>query len=364
LAVINVSLKQNPYKIYTGAGILGRAGALLKPLTRGKTLMIVSNKKVYGLYGGRLKDSLEKYFTCHVHLIPDGEKYKTIETVTGILNACAKCGLDRSSTIVALGGGVVGDIAGFAAGIYMRGINVVQVPTTLLSQVDSSVGGKTGVDLKYGKNMAGMFLQPLFVLADVQTLKTLDAEEYGNGLAEAIKHGIIMDAPYFFYMKKNRDAIIQRQVAAMLHVVETSVRDKAGIVEKDEKDKGLRAILNYGHTIGHAIEAAGGYKTLKHGQAIVIGMIIAARLAYKLKICGKNVLNEQIQVFNSFNLIKPLKKLKINNIIKRLYSDKKALTKKIGCVRLIESIEIKRIKEELLYFSGFKPHKEEILYAG
>jgi len=372
LAVISVSLKQNSYKIHTGAGILGKAGGLLKPLTRGKKVMIVSNKKVYGLYGVKLKNSLKRHFTCHVHLIPDGEKYKTIETVTGILNACARRGLDRSSVIVALGGGVVGDIAGFAAAVYMRGINVVQVPTTLLAQVDSSVGGKTGVDLKYGKNLAGMFHQPLFVLSDVLTLKTLDKEEFNNGLAEAIKHGIIMDAPYFLYLKRNRGAIEKRKVKALLRVVDGSVKDKAEIVEKDEKEKGIRAILNYGHTVGHAIEAAGGYKALKHGQAIVIGMIIAARLAYRLGICNKSVLNEQIHMFKSFNLIKPLKNLKINSILKRLYNDKKALngkikyilTNKIGCVRLIESIEIKRIKEELLFFSGFKPHKEEVLYAG
>jgi 3-dehydroquinate synthase len=372
LAVIKLKLKNNSYGIYVGAGILGRAGALLKPLTRGKSVMIVSNKKVYGLYGAKLKKSLAKHFICHVHLIHDGEKYKTIETAAGILDACAKAGLDRSSTLVALGGGVVGDIAGFAAAVYMRGINIVQVPTTLLSQVDSSIGGKTGVDLKYGKNLAGAFHQPLFVVADVLTLKTQEPEEYKNGLAESIKHGIVMDAPYFKYIKQNREAIMNRKVGAMLRVVTQSVRDKAKIVEKDEKEKGLRAILNYGHTAGHAIEAAGGYKTLKHGQAIVIGMIIAARLAYKLKICDKNVLNEQIHIFNSFNLIKPLKNLKINNIIKRLYNDKKAingkirfvLTKKIGYVRLIESIEIKRIKEELMLFSGFKPHKEDILYAG
>jgi len=372
LAVISVRLKQGSYKVYTGAGILGRAGRLLRPLTRGKKVMIVSNKKVYGLYGAKLIGGLKRHFTCHVHLIPDGEKYKTIDTVTGILNACAKCGLDRSSTIVALGGGVVGDLAGFAAAIYMRGINVAQVPTTLLAQVDSSVGGKTGVDLKYGKNLAGMFHQPVLVLADVQTLRTLPADEYKNGLSEAIKHGIIMDAQYFLYFKKNRDAIEKRKLSAMLHVVERSIEDKARIVEQDEKEKGIRAILNYGHTVGHAIEAAGGYKALKHGQAIVIGMIVAARLAYRMNICAKSVLNEQIHVFNSFNLIKPLKNLKINNIIKRLYNDKKAingkirfiLTNKIGCVRLIESIEINRIKEELLFFSGFEPHKEEVLYAG
>jgi 3-dehydroquinate synthase len=372
LRTINVKLKNNPYKIHIGSGILGRAGALLRPLVRGDRVMIVSNKKVFGLYGSAVTLSLRKKFKCSVHLMPDGEKHKTLDTVRGILEACAKAGLDRGSTILALGGGVVGDIAGFAAAIYMRGINLAQVPTTLVAQVDSSIGGKTGVDLKYGKNLAGAFYQPLFVLSDVLTLKTLPEEEFKNGLAEAIKHGIILDAGYFTYFARDRQAILRRETQALLRVVTGSAGIKAEIVAKDEKERGLRVILNYGHTVGHAIEAAGGYKTLKHGQAIVIGMIIAARLAYKMGICTKSAYNEQIHAFNSFNLIKPLKNPRINSIIKRLYNDKKALngkirfilTNKIGCVRFIESIEIKRIKEELVFFSGLNAHKEDALYAG
>jgi 3-dehydroquinate synthase len=201
---MKVRLKQNPYKVYTGSGILSRAGGLLKPLTRSNRVMIVSNKKVFSLHGAKLKAGLGKYFKCSVFLIPDGEKYKTMGTVCSILDACARQGLDRSSTIVALGGGVVGDIAGFAAATYMRGINLVQVPTTLLAQVDSSIGGKTGVDLKYGKNLAGAFYQPKLVLADVLTLKTLDKDEYKNGLAELIKHAIIMDKPLFTHLKRTQ----------------------------------------------------------------------------------------------------------------------------------------------------------------
>lgn len=372
MKAIKVNLKNNPYMVYVGRGILGLAGRLLRPLTKGNRVMIVSNKKVFGLHGAKLEKSLKKYFKCSVFLIPDGEEYKTMATVCSILEACAGHGLDRSSTIVALGGGVVGDIAGFAASAYMRGINLVQAPTTLLAQVDSSIGGKTGVDLKYGKNLAGAFYQPKFVLADVLTLKTLDREEFKNGLAELIKHGIIMDAPLFARLKRNVKKVISVDVKEMEYVVRKSVADKARIVEKDEREKGIRAILNYGHTVGHAIEAAGGYKAYTHGQAVVIGMVIAARIAYKMGICGKNTVNQQIQVLNSFNLIKPLKKVKIDSIIKRMFSDKKALngkirfilTNKIGRVKLVESIQIKRIKEELVFFSGLNARKEETLYAG
>jgi 3-dehydroquinate synthase len=372
LQTINVKIKSGPYKIYTGSGILSAIGGILRPLTRGDSVMIVSNKKVYGLYGAQVRKSLMKYFKCSVCILPDGEKYKTWGTAGHILEACARHGLDRGSVIVALGGGVIGDMAGFAASAYMRGIKLVQVPTTLLAQVDSSIGGKTGVDLKYGKNLAGAFYQPLFVLSDVRVLRTLDDTEFRNGLAEAIKNAIVMDAAYFNYFKRSRAAVLGRDERAILHVVKRSAQDKARIVEKDEKEKGLRAILNYGHTVGHAIEAAGGFKAYKHGQAIVLGMIVAARLAYKLGYCPKSVINEQIQIFNSFNLIKPLKNLKTDDIIKRLYNDKKAvngkirfiLTNKIGCVRFIESVEIKRIKAELAILSGSKAYKEEVLYAG
>lgn len=356
MKTIRLKLKDNSYNIHIGSGILSRAGALLRSLSAGKKVMIVSNKTVYSLHGKKLFKSLSKYFEVSVFLMPDGERYKTIDTVGKIYDAAAKNRLDRKSVIVALGGGVVGDTAGFAAATYMRGIDIVQVPTSLLAMADSSIGGKTAVDLKAGKNLAGAFHQPLFVLMDIDVLKTLPRAELTNGMAEIIKHGIILDLKLFNYIKNNTDKILGKDKKALLTIVEKSARCKIGVVSRDEKEvTGLRAILNYGHTIGHAIEAESGYKGLKHGEAIAIGMAVAARIAKTLGFCGQNTVNLQIKVLNSFNLIKPLKKLKIDNIIKRLYNDKKVkdgkiifiLTKKIGRAKLNETVPITIIKMEL-----------------
>ncbi len=353
---IRLKLKNNPYTIYIGSGIMKKAGILLKTEITGHKAMIVSNKKVYSLHGQKLYKSLSKYFDTSVFLMPDGEKYKTIDTVKDIYDAAAKNMLDRKSAIVALGGGVTGDTAGFAAATYMRGIKVVQVPTSLLAMADSSIGGKTGVDLKAGKNLAGAFHQPLFVLMDIDTLKTLPDEEFINGMAEVIKHGIIMDRKFLDYIQNNSARILKKDKKALFRIVEGSAQCKAKIVSRDEKEEtGLRAILNYGHTIGHAIEAESGYKGLKHGEAVALGMVAAARIAKAMNLCGQDTLNRQIKVLNSFNLIKPLKKLKTGNIIKRLYNDKKVkdgkiifiLTKKIGHAKLNETVPITIIKAEL-----------------
>jgi 3-dehydroquinate synthase len=356
LKKINFDLKENPYTVYVGSGIIGETGGLLEKNMDGRRVMVVSNKKVFGLHGKKLVKSLKQRFECSVHLMPDGERFKTMRTVEGILEACASNGLDRHSAIVALGGGVVGDVAGFAAAVYMRGIKVVHVPTTLLSQVDSSVGGKTGVDLKAGKNLAGAFHQPLFVLADTQLLLTLDEREFNNGMAEVIKHGIALDREYFDYIIDNAGKIKARENTILEQLVLGSVRLKASVVVPDEKEtRGLRALLNYGHTVGHAIEAAGGYRLLKHGEAIAAGMLVAANTAKSLGICGDSAVKSQINALKSFNLIKPLKNLEKDLIIKRIFSDKKAkdgkirfvLTKDIGCAILIESIDIIVLKREL-----------------
>jgi 3-dehydroquinate synthase len=356
LKTIRLKLKNSPYNIYIGSGILANAGKLLKAALAGTKAMIVSNKKVYSLHGRKLFKSLSKYFSVSVFLMQDGEEYKTPDTVKKIYEAAAKNRLDRGSVIVALGGGVVGDTAGFAAATYMRGISVVQVPTSLLAMADSSIGGKTGVDLAAGKNLAGAFHQPLLVIMDIDTLQTLPEAEFTNGMAEIIKYGIIMDPVFFKYLINNRDIIQKKDRNALLAIVEKSAQCKVKIVSQDEKEiSGIRAILNYGHTIGHAIEAESGYKGIKHGEAVALGMVTAARIALAMNICSPNTVKGQIKVLNSFNLIKPLKKLKIDNIIKRLYNDKKVkggkiifiLTKKIGRAKLNKTVPIIIIKEEL-----------------
>ncbi len=338
-----------------GANALERTGEILSGFKKGGRALIVSNKKVFSLYGKRLLNAL-KGFTPSVYLIKDGEQYKKLSAVEGILEACVKNKLDRHSTIIALGGGVVGDVAGFASAVYMRGIDIVQVPTTLLAQVDSSVGGKTGVDLPSGKNLAGAFHQPLFVIADVSVLSSLSEREFLNGMAEAIKHGIILDPNYLNFMEKNRDGILKRDKDLLLKIVKRSVQIKASVVEKDEKEKsGLRAFLNFGHTVGHAIESAMNYRGIKHGEAIAAGAVIAAGISKQAGLCSEETKNRINKVFSEYKLIKPLRNLKNSQIISRLSADKKAkngkiifvLTKEIGCVILKEITDFSVIKKEL-----------------
>lgn len=370
---IKVRLKQNSYNIHIGSGILNQSGRLIRPLVKGDKILIVSNKKIFTLYGKILLRSLKKYFKCNVFLMGDGERYKNIRTVLKILEKCARIKLDRNCTIVGFGGGVVGDVAGFAAATYMRGINLAYIPTSLVAQSDSSIGGKTGVDLKAGKNLIGCFYQPKIVITDINVLYSLPEVEYKNGLTEIIKHGIIMDAPYFYFLKKNAQKIKNRDKKVMFYMVKRSIQNKVKIVEKDEKEtSGLRAILNYGHTIGHAIESAGGYKLYRHGEAVAIGIFIASLIAYRMKICSKETFIEQKQMLNLFNLIKPLKKVKISNILKRIKIDKKAingkirfiLTKKIGCVNFIQNIKLNLIKKELEQYNNHikckSGYKEEL----
>ncbi|HPI03655.1 MAG TPA: 3-dehydroquinate synthase [Candidatus Goldiibacteriota bacterium] len=352
---VKVKLKNNPYTVYMGANALERTGEILSGFKKGGRALIVSNKKVFSLYGKRLLNAL-KGFTPSVYLIKDGEQYKKLSAVEGILEACVKNKLDRHSTIIALGGGVVGDVAGFASAVYMRGIDIVQVPTTLLAQVDSSVGGKTGVDLPSGKNLAGAFHQPLFVIADVSVLSSLSEREFLNGMAEAIKHGIILDPNYLNFMEKNRDGILKRDKDLLLKIVKRSVQIKASVVEKDEKEKsGLRAFLNFGHTVGHAIESAMNYRGIKHGEAIAAGAVIAAGISKQAGLCSEETKNRINKVFSEYKLIKPLRNLKNSQIISRLSADKKAkngkiifvLTKEIGCVILKEITDFSVIKKEL-----------------
>lgn len=357
---VRVKLKNNPYTVYCGAGAIGETGRLLKGRIQSSRTVTVSNAKVYGLYGGLLEKSLKATgFKNSVFLMGDGEKYKTIQSVEKICGFCARSGLDRYGAIIALGGGVTGDVAGFSAGIYMRGVPVVQLPTTLLAQVDSSVGGKTGVDLREGKNLAGVFHQPLFVAADSRALATLSEREFLNGLAESIKHGFIMDRQLYEFIGENRAKILARNPEALAKLVAMNVADKASIVERDEREiSGLRAILNYGHTAGHAIEAAMNYSGIKHGEAVALGIVFAAGLSYRLGLCPKTEYEAQIKMLKSFNLIKPLKKLKKSLILKRMINDKKmkngkirfVLTKKIGCANLIENIEKTAIIRELDIF--------------
>jgi 3-dehydroquinate synthase len=273
---ITVELGERSYPIVIGSGLLG-GGFDLAAHVGGPDCLVVTNETVEPLYLEALVADLQGKQVSAISL-PDGEAYKTLETVEDILDTLVEHGANRDTTLVALGGGVVGDITGFAAACYMRGVDFVQVPTTLLAQVDSSVGGKTGVNHASGKNLIGAFHQPRAVLIDTDTLKTLPDREFRAGLAEVIKYGAIVDADFFAWLEGNIDALVAREAAALAVAIRRSCELKAEIVAEDERESGRRAILNFGHTFGHAIERCQGYGEWLHGEAVAAGMLMAARL--------------------------------------------------------------------------------------
>jgi 3-dehydroquinate synthase len=269
---IKVALEERSYNIMIQPGILQKADELLNPFCSNRSTLIVTDSNVDPLYSDKLKIGKAKF------IFPAGEKQKTIETVTNICREAVDSGLDRKSLILALGGGVCGDMAGFAAAIYMRGIEFIQIPTTLLAMVDSSVGGKTGVDLPEGKNLVGAFWQPKLVLIDPETLKTLPVEEVINGLAEVVKYGMIYDWEFFQLLEKNIGALRNLDMDFYTDIIKRCCEIKAEVVAQDEREGGLRAILNYGHTFGHAVELRSNFE-IAHGAAVSIGMAVAAQLS-------------------------------------------------------------------------------------
>ncbi len=284
MTTLTVRLRDRAYPIHIGSGLLARAGELLatEPRTR---MVIVTNAVVASHHLAPLKASLrDRGAQVDVVLLPDGEAHKNLSTLNDLLTRLLELRAERGTTLIALGGGVIGDIAGFAAAVYQRGMPFVQVPTTLLAQVDSSVGGKTGVNHPLGKNMIGAFWQPRAVLIDTDCLATLPDRELRAGLAEVIKYGAIRDAGFFAWLEANMPALLAKDTAALAHAIHRSCEIKAAIVAADERESGERALLNFGHTFGHAIEAAQGYGAWLHGEAVAAGMVCAARLSER--ICG------------------------------------------------------------------------------
>lgn len=277
---LNVDLGTRSYPIYIGNNLL-REAALFSPHIKSQQVLIVTNETVAPLYLETLEETLSDYQIENV-ILPDGEQYKTLATLNLIFDQLLLKQLSRQVTIIALGGGVIGDMAGFAAACYQRGVPFIQVPTTLLAQVDSSVGGKTAVNHELGKNMIGAFYQPESVIADTDTLKTLDDRQFSAGLAEVIKYGLINDAEFFQWLEQHMDQLIVRDSAILAQAIERSCQDKATIVADDEREQGVRALLNLGHTFGHAIETGLGYGTYLHGEAIAVGMLMAADMSRRL----------------------------------------------------------------------------------
>jgi 3-dehydroquinate synthase len=281
MKTLTVALGDRSYPIYIGNDLLANPD-LISPHISGRQVLIVTNVTVGSLYLNQVKNSLPDYEVQSLQL-PDGEQYKNLDTLNLIYDKLLSSRFDRQCTLVALGGGVVGDITGFAAATYQRGVHFVQIPTTLLAQVDSSVGGKTGVNHALGKNMIGAFYQPRCVIADTGTLNTLDDQQLSAGIAEIIKYGLIGDPEFYHWLENNMEQLIQRDPNALAYAIERSCQDKADVVAADEKESGVRALLNLGHTFGHAIEAGMGYGSWLHGEAVATGMLMAADLSQR---CG------------------------------------------------------------------------------
>ncbi|MBF0564630.1 MAG: 3-dehydroquinate synthase [Nitrospirae bacterium] len=344
--MVNVSLGERSYSIYIGGGILSAVGDRLRDLRFADKVAVVSNPTVFALYGERLMGALrESGFQVSRVLLPDGEEYKDQQWSGYLLTELLKMGLDRKSALVALGGGVIGDITGFAASVYMRGIAYTQVPTTLLSQVDSSVGGKTGVNHPLGKNMIGTFYQPALVLIDVDTLRTLPELEIRAGMAEVIKYGIIKDSEFFEYLESSSERILALDEEALISVIKRCCQIKAEVVSKDERESGLRAILNFGHTVGHALETATGYRRYLHGEAVAIGMYVASGLSIKHTGFDRTSLDRVKAILEKYRLpweLPPDVSLKL--ITEAMYHDKKTvsgtlkfvLAERIGSVKIVD----------------------------
>lgn len=283
---VPVNLGDRSYTIHIGAGILDRLGPLCADAGLKGNCLIITDENVGGYYGDTAVQSLEAAgFSVHMTVLPPGEQTKCMDQLGALYSECIKAGLDRKSFVVALGGGVMGDLAGYTAATFLRGIPFVQVPTSLLAMVDSSVGGKTGINIPAGKNLVGAFYQPQLVLADLDTLKTLPPREYAAGLAEIVKYGIIYDAPFFAELEANVETLADVNNTELLaRMVGRSCEVKADVVAQDEREGGLRAILNFGHTVGHAVENVAGYGTYVHGEAVAIGSVFAARAS--VACCG------------------------------------------------------------------------------
>jgi len=280
MKTLHVSLGERSYPIYIGDDILSQA-ALLTQHIQGKEVLVVTNTTIAPLYLQSVLELLTEY-RCESVILPDGEEFKNLEVLNQVFDELLQSHFSRQVTMIALGGGVIGDMTGFAAACYQRGVPFIQIPTTLLAQVDSSVGGKTAVNHPLGKNMIGAFYQPKCVIADTNTLNTLEDRQLSSGLAEVIKYGLINDPEFFDWLEQNMPALRERQTDVLVEVVERSCQDKADVVASDELEHGVRALLNLGHTFGHAIETGMGYGNWLHGEAIAVGMVMAADLSQRL----------------------------------------------------------------------------------
>lgn len=358
--IVNVSLVERSYPIYIGLNLLNRV-ALIKPHIKSKQILIVTNTVVAPLYLDQLKSQLGE-FKVDTIIIPDGEKFKTIDTYTTIINHLAEHKHHRSTTIIALGGGVIGDMAGFAAATYQRGVSFIQIPTTLLAQVDSSVGGKTAINLPQGKNLLGAFYQPQCVLIDTCTLKTLPDREYRAGLAEVIKYGFIQDHQFVRLFTESISKLLRQDQHQLIQIVKYCCQAKADIVRQDETEQGIRALLNFGHTFAHAIEKITNFDLWLHGEAVAAGMLMAADLSQRLNYINADTRSGIDEIISRLEIpiLAQTMSFSVSDFIDAIKLDKKASSDSInfillqgigqGFIKPIAIKDLESIKPTLIQF--------------
>ncbi|MBI3003796.1 MAG: 3-dehydroquinate synthase [Ignavibacteriales bacterium] len=353
---VDVSLGERSYPIYVGSDMVSSFAATCDKHGLSKNAVIITDSTVSKLYMKPLQKNLHHFgYQSAAIVIPPGEHQKSLARANSIFTTMLKSRVGRKTTVIALGGGVIGDLAGFVAATYHRGVPLVQIPTTLLSQVDSSIGGKTAVNHPLGKNMVGAFYQPKFVWADIECLKTLPQREVVCGLGEIIKYGIISDAELFSYLENNVENVLRLEQEAVLHVQARCSTIKAGLVSQDERESGVRVILNFGHTVGHGLEAAGGFKVLKHGEAVLLGMIAESFIAKELGMIDSAVFKIIATLIRRVPVKANLRLLKSARILKAMSHDKKSaagekrfvLPTKIGQVKVVEGISQRLILESI-----------------
>ncbi|MCA1897343.1 3-dehydroquinate synthase [Shewanella putrefaciens] len=329
---IQVDLGERSYPIYIGQNLMNDSEALSRYLLK-KRILIVTNETVAPLYLNQIQEVMVSFGEVESVILPDGEQFKDLTHLDAIFTALLQRNYGRDSVLVALGGGVIGDMTGFAAACYQRGIDFIQIPTTLLSQVDSSVGGKTAVNHPLGKNMIGAFYQPQLVLIDTQCLHTLPAREFAAGMAEVIKYGIMWDGEFFQWLENNVQALKRLETEALVYAISRCCEIKADVVSQDETEQGVRALLNLGHTFGHAIEAEMGYGNWLHGEAVAAGTVLAAQTARSLGLIDESIVCRIVQLLQAFDLpVSAPESMDFDSFIQHMRRDKKVLG---GQIRLV-----------------------------
>jgi 3-dehydroquinate synthase len=361
---VRLNLAERSYSILIGEGLLASIGSILQERQIDGRILVITNPTVARWYREPLIHSLQSAgFSVQVAEVPDGESYKSLEQASFLYDTLIDGAYDRKSLLIALGGGVIGDLTGFVAATYMRGVRFIQIPTTLLAQVDSSIGGKVAVNHPKGKNLIGAFYQPSLVITDVTTLKTLPEAEFNSGMAEVIKHGFILDENYLRLIAGEYELIHNLDPEILSFVVSGSCRIKSEVVEQDEKESGLRAILNFGHTIGHAIEAVTNYTYYKHGEGVALGMLAASQIAARTgRLKEADLPKNLLKICQKFKLPTKLPGLAIQEILEAIKLDKKVesakvrwvLPEKVGIMKITSEVPAEVITEVLVEMGGLR----------